>query len=155
METIKRFKKIAYLLSTLGFISALSFCVLTLEQGMRLEGSDGAIFSGGVLYLYQDMVSRYLFILICFLLFIAFLPTSNKVFLKLIGLIPLAGIILQSLISVTSKKEILQNIAGDYSNWLEITCYMDFGFLALTSVLLILQLRLIQLIYRTSVYDNT
>ena len=150
METIKRFKKTATLLAIFGFISAIFFCGLTLKIGIQTEIDNSTDFSGNISYLYQEIVSRYFLISICFLLFIAFLLMRNKIFLKLTGLIPLIVITLQILIMVGLKKDVLPNQMWNHLNWLEISYYLDYGFFILTVVLLILYLNLIRLIHRYS-----
>lgn len=154
METIKRFNKIAYLLSVFGFISTLFFCGLSFVLGMRMQTSSINLSGGGVSDLYQDLVSRYLFISICFLLFIGFLWMRNRIFLKLTGFVPLAVIILQSLIAITSKNQILQSQTWNYSSWSGMSYVLDICLLTLTVVLMILHLNSIRLIHCLPNYDN-
>ena len=97
---------------------------------------------------FDEMALRYCFISACFLLFIMLVLVRNDAYLKLIGLIPLAFIATQCRLLITEKTELFES-EWVYSSWLKIVLYMDYSFLALALVLLILQLYSIFLIYRS------
>lgn len=158
MEMIERLKQIAFSLAIIGFFPALFLWAQTSGLGMQTDKSKALSripFSGtSGLGTFEDIALRYCFILVCFLLFIIFLLIRNKIFLKVTGLIPLVFILVQCRLLIIRKKELFSIRSWEYSSWLETTYYMDFGFLALAVVLLILQLYLIWHVYRSSIYNS-
>jgi hypothetical protein len=149
METIKRLKYISLLLGIFGFISGLFFSILAFGLGIGWEAAfkDTKI-SGLGPNIYQYMAGSFFIISICFLLFIAFLRMRDKVFLKTVALLPLIFVLLQCRILTNSKPDVLPDWVTEYSNWLEIILYVDFLFLSLTFILVILQFYLIRFVYR-------
>lgn len=156
MKTIKRLKQMAYSLGIIGFISALFLSGLTfgLGAGWQIANKDNKFIPLGM-NTFQDIAARYFLISAFFLLFIAFLRMRDKVFLKVVALIPLAFLIMQCRILIILKPDGLPDWVTEYSSWLEIIWYMDFCFLALAVILLILQLCLIWFVYRSSVYGSS
>ncbi|MBA2749734.1 MAG: hypothetical protein H0U45_13605 [Tatlockia sp.] len=155
MKVIERSKQITFSLAMVGSTSALLLSALTLGLGIgwHITFKDFKL-SGLGPNIFQDMAGRYFLISIFLLLLIALLQMRNNIFIKISGLIPLAFIILQCRVLIKSKPTKLPDWVTEYSNWLEIILYIDFYFLALGVVLLILQLYLIRLDYRSSVYDS-
>ena len=152
METIKRLNQIALSLGVFGFIPALFLYGQT--EGLRMDtDKEKALDSISVVIVhgvntFDEMALRYCFISACFLLFIMLVLVRNDAYLKLIGLIPLAFIATQCRLLITEKTELFES-EWVYSSWLKIVLYMDYSFLALALVLLILQLYSIFLIYRS------
>lgn len=155
METTKRLKYTAFLLGIIGFIPALFLWAQTLGLGMKTdeEKAHVSLLIVDGINIFEEMATRYSFISACFLLSVVFLLIHNKIFLKVASVILLAFIATQCRLLIIFKMDILKG-KWVYSSWLEITYYMDFGFLALTIILLILHLYLIRLGYRSSVYEN-
>lgn len=155
MRTIKRTKQIAFSLGIIGFIPALFLWAQTLGLGMRTDESKSrasSIIVGGN-NVFEDAALSYCVISVCLLLLIGSLLMRDKIFLKVMGVIPLIFIILECRFLIILKNRVLEG-KWAYANWLEITYYMDFGFLILTIILMILQFYLILGIYRSSIYNN-
>lgn len=155
MKIIKRLKKITISFGIIGFISALFLWAQTLGLGMQTDDSKARVntVNVGGINIFEDIALRYCFISLCFLLFIVFVWMRNKVLLKVIGFIPLVFMLLQCRLLIILKKEVFKS-NWSYLSWLETTYYMDFGFLALAVVLLILHLYLIWLDYHSSFPDS-
>ena len=154
---IKRIKQISFSLGIIGFIPALFLFAQILGMGMRtdaLKDIDSRLSGNSGLTTLEELAIKYGFISICFLLFILLLLMRNQVVSKVVGLIPLVFMILQCGLLIKLKK-VLFDAKWAYSNWLEITYYMDFGFLTLAVLLLILQIYLIWSIYRSSIFANS
>ncbi len=160
MEAVKGLKQIAFSLGIIGFIPTLFLCAQTLGMGMQTDefkaiGSRVFGSNQGTSTL-EEMASRYFIISVCFLFFVLFVGMRDKVFLKATGIIPLVVAVVHCGFLIMSKKELF-NVKWAYSNWLEITYYMDFGFLVLAVVLMILQMFLILRVHRSSTltdHDN-
>lgn len=157
MKNIKRFKQIAFSLAILGFMSAVFLFGLTFGLGIGWEITYKDFEKVATIGTneFQYMAFSYLFISVFLVLFIAFLQMRDKVFLKVTALVPLAFMTLQCRILIMSKPDSLPDWVTEYSSWLEIILYMDFCFLALSFVLLILDLYLIRLIYYSSLTNNS
>ncbi|MBA2749732.1 MAG: hypothetical protein H0U45_13595 [Tatlockia sp.] len=156
METVRRIKQIAFSLGIIGFIPAMFLCAQTLGMGMRTDELKAIKFGSSPdlgLTTLEEMALRYCLISVCFLLFIVFVVMRDKVFLKATGMIPLVFIVVQYGFLIILKKGLF-NIKWTYSSWLEITYYMDFGFLALAVVLMILQMFLILRVHRLSIHSS-
>lgn len=155
MEPIRRIQHIALSLGIIGFIPALFLWAQTIGMGMKTdEFKDiSSRLSGSGFTTLDELALKYFLISVWFLLFILFLLVRNQPLSKVIGLIPLAFLILQCIFIIRLKKELFDP-KWFYSNWLEITYYMDFAFLGLTVALLILQLYAIWLAYRSSTEAN-
>lgn len=156
MEAIKRLKQTTFSLGITGFIVNLFLFAQTLGMRMHSDAIKEVMSRMSSKYGFStldELALKYCLITICFFLFILFLLMRNRVFFKVMGLIPLVFMIFQFILLLTLKKELFVYKWG-YSNWLEITYYMDFGFLALTIILLILHIYLIKIVYRLPYGDS-
>ncbi len=155
MEITERLKQIASSSAILGltfalFLSGLAF---GLGAGWQTVYKDNKIFAVGW-NPYRNMAVTYFIISVCLLLFIVLIWKGNNVLLKAAGFIPLAVILLQCRILIIFKPAKLPDWVIAYSDWLGLMLYMDFFFLALAIVLLILQLYSIWHVYRSSANAN-
>lgn len=153
MHAIKRLKLITLSLGIIGFIPALFLWGQTEGLGMDTD-KQKALHSISVVIVegtntFDEMALIYCLISACFFLFIVLLLIRNNIYLKVASLFPLVFIVTQCRLLIIEKAEIFKS-KWDYSNWLGITYNIDFGFLALTVALLILQLYSIWLVYHSS-----
>lgn len=150
METVNKLKQIAFSLGVIGFISSMLLFSLTygLGIGWEITYKDNKFLPLGWNPI-QEMAFNYFVISVCLLLFIVFLRMPDNVFLKVIGSIPLVLVILQCKILLMSELNTLPKWITEYSGWLNMILYMDFFFLILTVVLLILQFCLIWFNYHS------
>ncbi len=155
MEITSRLKKTALSLGVVGFISAILLSFLLFGLGILSESTyeNNLFFPRGYNPI-RDLATRFLLISVTFFVFIVFLRTGDKIFLKGVALIPLALTLLQSRILIIREPEGAPIWIMEYSTWSYIVFSIGYCYLLLTVCLVILQLYLIWRISRLSSYKN-
>ena len=151
INTIRNIKSAAYAFGVTGFVSALLSSALAfgLAAGWHVAYRDNPFFRPWD-NAFQDLAGRFIVIATCLLLLIIFLKVSDKLFIRIVALIPLGLAIHQSYIVVLSGQDGLPDWITEYSRSLEVIPYLGVFFITLEVSLVIMHLSLIWSTYRTA-----
>ena len=149
MTSIERLKKGTIWLGILGFMLSIILWALTygLAVGWEITFKNNLLLRD-LPNIFNYMAGSCFLISVFFLLFIVFTQARDNIFFKVVGLILLVFVMLQCRILIFTRPNKLPDWATEYSSGLEVLLYIGFFFLALSVILLILQLYLIWMLHR-------
>jgi hypothetical protein len=155
MEIINRLKKTVLSLALVGFISAMFLSFLIFGLGVLSEITfENNLFLPRGYNPIRDLAITFLLISVLFFVFIVFLRTGDRIFLKGVALIPLTLTLLQSRILIIREQSGSPSWLMEYATWSEVVLSIGYFYLSLTVVLVILQFYLIWNISHLSSHKN-